>query len=98
MSARRQAEGQLQRDVRPDFNPSPGPGLSFERRNKMRAPNLTSVDNRVSPSTVRQAIEAALRGNAEIDPRGSQVSTYDNTSAAAVFLLFPNKRIGSGFD
>jgi osmotically-inducible protein OsmY len=45
----------------------------------MSTPNLTTIDTRVSPSNVRQAIEAALRGNAEIDPRGIQVSTYDNT-------------------
>jgi osmotically-inducible protein OsmY len=45
----------------------------------MSAANLITVNTRVSPSSVKQAIEAALRGNAEIDPRGIQVSAYDNT-------------------
>jgi osmotically-inducible protein OsmY len=45
----------------------------------MSAANLTTVHTRLSPSSVKQAIEAALRGNAEIDPSGIQVSTYDNT-------------------
>jgi osmotically-inducible protein OsmY len=45
----------------------------------MSAANLTTVNTRVSPSSVKQAIEAALRGNSEIDPRGIQVSAYDNT-------------------
>jgi osmotically-inducible protein OsmY len=45
----------------------------------MSAANLMTVNTRVSPSSVKQAIEAALRGNSEIDPRGIQVSAYDNT-------------------
>jgi osmotically-inducible protein OsmY len=45
----------------------------------MSATNLITINTRVSPSSVKQAIEAALRGNAEIDPRGIQVSAYDNT-------------------
>jgi osmotically-inducible protein OsmY len=45
----------------------------------MSAANLITVNTRVSPSSVKQAIEAALRGNSEIDPRGIQVSAYDNT-------------------
>jgi osmotically-inducible protein OsmY len=45
----------------------------------MSAANLITVNTRVSPSSVKQAIEAALRGNSEIDPCGIQVSAYDNT-------------------
>jgi osmotically-inducible protein OsmY len=45
----------------------------------MSAANLLAINTRVSPSSAKQAIEAALRGNAEIDPRGIQVSAYDNT-------------------
>jgi osmotically-inducible protein OsmY len=45
----------------------------------MSTANLITVNTRISPSSVKQAIEAALRGNAEIDPRGIQVSAYDNT-------------------
>ena len=45
----------------------------------MSAANLITVNTRVSPSSVKQAIEAALRGNSEIDPRCIQVSAYDNT-------------------
>jgi osmotically-inducible protein OsmY len=45
----------------------------------MSAANLITVNTRVSPSSVKQAIEAAMRGNSEIDPRGIQVSAYDNT-------------------
>jgi osmotically-inducible protein OsmY len=45
----------------------------------MSATNLITINTRVSPSSVKQAIVAALRGNAEIDPRGIQVSAYDNT-------------------
>jgi osmotically-inducible protein OsmY len=45
----------------------------------MSAANLIAVNTRVSPSSVKQAIEAAMRGNSEIDPRGIQVSAYDNT-------------------
>jgi osmotically-inducible protein OsmY len=41
--------------------------------------NLIAVNTRVSPSSVKQAIEAALRRNAEIDAREIQVSAYDNT-------------------
>jgi osmotically-inducible protein OsmY len=45
----------------------------------MSAANLITFNTRVSPSSVKQAIEAALRANSEIDPRGIQVSAYDNT-------------------
>ena len=45
----------------------------------MSAANLIAINTRVSPSSVKQVIVAALRGNAEIDPRGIQVSEYDNT-------------------
>ena len=45
----------------------------------MSAANLITINTRVSPSSVKQVIVAALRGNAEIDPRGIQVSAYDNT-------------------
>ena len=45
----------------------------------MSAANLITINTRVSPSSVKQAIVAALRGNSEIDPRGIQVSAYDNT-------------------
>jgi len=45
----------------------------------MSAANPITVNTGVSPSSVKQAIEAALRGNSEIDPRGIQVSAYDNT-------------------
>lgn len=45
----------------------------------MSAANLIAINTRVSPSSVKQVIVAALRGNAEIDPRGIQVSAYDNT-------------------
>ena len=45
----------------------------------MSTANLITINTRISPSSVKQAIEAALRGNAEIDPRGIQVSAYDNT-------------------
>jgi osmotically-inducible protein OsmY len=45
----------------------------------MSATNLITINTRVAPSSVKQAIVAALRGNAEIDPRGIQVSAYDNT-------------------
>jgi osmotically-inducible protein OsmY len=45
----------------------------------MSATNLITINTRVSPSSVKQAIVAALRGNSEIDPRGIQVSAYDNT-------------------
>jgi osmotically-inducible protein OsmY len=45
----------------------------------MSTANLITLNTRISPSSVKQAIEAALRGNAEIDPRGIQVSAYDNT-------------------
>ena len=45
----------------------------------MSATNLITINTRVSPSSVKQVIVAALRGNAEIDPRGIQVSAYDNT-------------------
>ena len=45
----------------------------------MSTANLISIDTRISPSSIKQTIEAALRGNAEIDPRGIQVSAYDNT-------------------
>ena len=45
----------------------------------MSAANLIAVNTRVSPSSVKQAIEAAMRGNSEIDPRGIQVSAYENT-------------------
>jgi osmotically-inducible protein OsmY len=41
--------------------------------------NRITVETRVSPSSVKQAIEAALDGNPEIDAQGIQVSTYDNT-------------------
>jgi osmotically-inducible protein OsmY len=45
----------------------------------MSTANLITANTRVSPPSVKQAIEAALRGNSEIDPRGIQVSAYDNT-------------------
>jgi osmotically-inducible protein OsmY len=45
----------------------------------MSAANLITINTRVSPSSVKQVIEAAMRGNLEIDPRGIQVSAYDNT-------------------
>ena len=45
----------------------------------MSAPNLITINTRVSPSSVKRAIEAALRGDALIDPREIQVSAYDNT-------------------
>ena len=45
----------------------------------MSATNLITINTRVSPSSAKQVIAAALRGNAEIDPRGIQVSAYDNT-------------------
>jgi osmotically-inducible protein OsmY len=45
----------------------------------MSAANLITITTRVSPSSVKQAIEAALRGDSEIDPREIQVSAYDNT-------------------
>jgi osmotically-inducible protein OsmY len=45
----------------------------------MSAANLITINTRVSPASVKQVIVAALRGNAEIDPRGIQVSAYDNT-------------------
>jgi osmotically-inducible protein OsmY len=41
--------------------------------------NRITVETRVSPSSVKQAIEAALDRNPEIDAQGIQVSTYDNT-------------------
>jgi osmotically-inducible protein OsmY len=41
--------------------------------------NLIAIKTRVSPSSVKQAIEAALLRNAEIDAREIQVSAYDNT-------------------
>jgi osmotically-inducible protein OsmY len=45
----------------------------------MSTADLTITNTWPSPSSVKQAIEAALSGNAEIDPRGIQVSSYDNT-------------------
>jgi osmotically-inducible protein OsmY len=45
----------------------------------MSATNLITINTRVSAPSVKQVIVAALRGNAEIDPRGIQVSAYDNT-------------------
>jgi osmotically-inducible protein OsmY len=41
--------------------------------------NLITINTRVSPSSVKQAIEAALHRNTEIDARDIQVSAYDNT-------------------
>ncbi len=41
--------------------------------------NLIAIKTRISPSSVKLAIEAALRKNADIDARGIQVSAYDNT-------------------
>ena len=41
--------------------------------------NLIAINTQGSPSSIKQAIEAALRRNEEIDARGIQVSAYDNT-------------------
>jgi osmotically-inducible protein OsmY len=41
--------------------------------------NLVTINTRVSPSSVKQAIEAALHRNTEIDARQIQVSAYDDT-------------------
>jgi osmotically-inducible protein OsmY len=41
--------------------------------------NLIAINTQGSPSSIKQAIEAALRSSEEIDARGIQVSAYDNT-------------------